>query len=166
LHQESDKIPITTIKEATCTSLVCWPSGGSPGEDVPTVDAADLKSLWNMYQELEQRHPGKQGAVDISLIEKVCSPGTDLGAVTHRSSMLQLVEMMRAKLPVPWRANEETPRRCVQGRGANTHEMDGSGSSTAGFAVRCKGVSSGRAQRVSAVIQRIPRAELLLVFLV
>jgi len=79
----------------------CWPGGGSPGEDVPAVDVADLKSVWNMYQEWEQRHPGKQGAVDISLIKNVCSPGADLGAVTYRSSMLQLVEMLRAKLPLP-----------------------------------------------------------------
>ena len=41
--------------------------GENPGEAVPEVDPEDLKTLWQEQQELQERHPGKQRWVGVSL---------------------------------------------------------------------------------------------------
>jgi len=83
-----------------------WPSGGTPGEDVPTVDVADLKSVWSIYRDMEARNPGKQFGVDIDIIRGACSAGADIGAITYRCAMLGILEMLSAERLVSWRANE------------------------------------------------------------
>jgi hypothetical protein len=83
-----------------------WPGGGTPGEDVPTVDVADLKSVWSIYRDMEARNPGKQFGVGIDIIRGACSAGADIGAVTYRCAMLGMLEMLSAERLVPWRANE------------------------------------------------------------
>ena len=82
---------------------------GNPGEDVPTVDVADLKSVWSIHRDMEARNPGKQGAVGISIIRDACSAGADIGAVCYRCAMLEMLGMLPRDLDVPWRANEELP---------------------------------------------------------
>lgn len=47
-----------------------------PGEPVPAVNAADLKSVWALCQDLAPLHQGIVG-VD-SIIEHACSPGADI----------------------------------------------------------------------------------------
>ena len=80
----------------------CWP-GGNPGEAVPAVEAADLHSVWNTHQDIEAQHPGKAVAVGATLLEHVCSHGADIGAITYRSAMLQMLEMCGGDLLAPWR---------------------------------------------------------------
>ena len=85
-----------------------WPGGGTPGEDVPTVDVADLKSVWSIYKAVEAMNPGKQGSVgvDIEIVRGACSAGADICAVTYRCAMLRILEMLYAERLVPSRANE------------------------------------------------------------
>jgi hypothetical protein len=74
-----------------------WPVG-HPGEPVPTVDVADFKSVWAIYQDIESRHPRGTVGVCSSVIEHACSPGADIRAVTYRCGMLQILEMLRGEL--------------------------------------------------------------------
>ena len=71
-----------------------------PGEPVPSVNVADFKSVWAIYQEIESRHPRGTIGVDRSVIEHACSPGADIPAVTYRCGMLQILEMVRGDLLV------------------------------------------------------------------
>jgi hypothetical protein len=76
---------------------------GHPGEPVPTVDVADFKSVWAIYQDIESRHPRGTVGVDSSVIEHACSPGADIRAVTYRCGMLQILEMLRGELLATWK---------------------------------------------------------------
>ena len=67
---------------------------GNPGEPVPTIDVGDLKSVWDMYQNIESQHPGGSVGVDSCLIDRVCTPGADIRAVVYRCQMLGLLEML------------------------------------------------------------------------
>jgi hypothetical protein len=78
---------------------------GNSGEPVPTVEMGDLKSAWNIYQDIESRHPGKQVGVDISVIQHACSATADVRAVTYRCGMLQVLERLAADRLVPWKGN-------------------------------------------------------------
>jgi hypothetical protein len=77
--------------------------GGNAGEPVPAVDGADIKSVWTIHQDLEAHHPGGVVGVDISILEKICSPGADICAVTYRLGMLELLEMCPGDLLAPWK---------------------------------------------------------------
>lgn len=66
----------------------------SPGDAVPTVDAADIKSLWNYHQELNAQHPEGSVAIGIGLINQICSPGADIRSVSYRCGMLGLLGRM------------------------------------------------------------------------
>ena len=76
---------------------------GNPGEPVPPVGMGDLKSVWNIYKDIESRHPGKQFGVGISVIEHACSATDDVRAVTHRCGMLQILERLPGDLLAPWK---------------------------------------------------------------
>jgi len=67
---------------------------GKPGEAVPAVDSADVKTLWNCYQELGAQHPEGGVAIAIGVIEHICSPGVDTRAVAHRCAMLGVLAGM------------------------------------------------------------------------
>jgi len=80
--------------------------GGKPGESVPTVEMADLKAAWAIYNEIESRHPGRKVAVGSSVVEKVCSPGADISAVIYRIWMLGFLEMLPGNLLSRWKEKE------------------------------------------------------------
>jgi hypothetical protein len=63
----------------------------------------DLKSVWNVYKDIESRHPGEQVSVGISVIEHACSATTDVRAVTYRCGMLQILERLPGDLLAPWK---------------------------------------------------------------
>jgi hypothetical protein len=58
---------------------------------VPTVDPADVKTAWQLYNDAELRMPGQQVAIGRSVFEHVCSPGADIGAICHRAVMLRFL---------------------------------------------------------------------------
>lgn len=78
---------------------------GHPGEPVPTVEMGHLKAAWNICKDVESRHPGKQVAVGISVIEHACSAGADVRAVGYRCGMLQALERLLGDLLAPWKEN-------------------------------------------------------------
>jgi hypothetical protein len=67
---------------------------GKPGEAVPAVDPADMKAVWAYQQETAARYP--QGGVftGMGVLKHLCSPGADIRAVSYRSMMLGLLELM------------------------------------------------------------------------
>jgi hypothetical protein len=67
---------------------------GKPGEAVPAVDPADVKALWNSYQELGAKHPEGGAAIAIGVIDHICSPGADTPAVAYRCAMLRVLAGM------------------------------------------------------------------------
>jgi hypothetical protein len=79
-----------------------WP-GGKPGEVVSAVKAADLKSAWAVAQEVQSYRPGEHVAIGIDAIERVCSSGADISAVTYRSTMLGMLLVLAGDRLAPWR---------------------------------------------------------------
>jgi hypothetical protein len=78
---------------------------GNPGEPVPSVGTGDLKSAWNIYKDIESRHPGKQVALGINVLQHACSATADLRAVTYRCGMLQVLERLHGALLARWKEN-------------------------------------------------------------
>jgi hypothetical protein len=76
---------------------------GHPGEPVPSVNVADFKSVWAIYEDIESRLPRGTFGIDSSVIERACSPGADVRAISYRCSMLQILEMLRADLLASWK---------------------------------------------------------------
>ena len=75
-----------------------------PCEPVPSVNVADLKSVWAFYQDIKS--PLHRGTVGVdSIIEHACSPGADIGAVQYRCMMLGILETMRRDLLSTWKQN-------------------------------------------------------------
>jgi hypothetical protein len=85
-----------------------WP-GAKPDEDVPKVDVPDLKAMRSLYKAVEAMNPREQGGVgvDIEIVRAACSAGADIGAVSYRYSMLQLLAMFPGDLLAPWSDNGE-----------------------------------------------------------
>jgi hypothetical protein len=57
-------------------------------KSIPTVDPADLKSVWQMQEELRARH-GSGFALAIDLYKGACSPGADVWSVWYRCSQFE-----------------------------------------------------------------------------
>ena len=64
--------------------------GGNPGEPVPEVDPDDVKAVWQLQREVQERHPGKLVAVAGTRISSVCRPGADMQAVGYRVALLNV----------------------------------------------------------------------------
>jgi hypothetical protein len=58
---------------------------------VPTVDPADVKTAWQLYEDAELGMPGQQVAISRSVFQHVCSPGADISAISHRAVMLRFL---------------------------------------------------------------------------
>ena len=80
---------------------------GNPGEDVPTIDVADLRSLWSIYRDMEVRNIGALGSIGIRIVRDACSPGADIGAVLYRSSILTILEIYPGDLLARWKRSGE-----------------------------------------------------------
>jgi hypothetical protein len=65
--------------------------GGRENEPVPAVDPVDLRRAWSVFQDLQLRRPNEQVAIGLGAFACVCSAGADLGAVSYRAAMLQLL---------------------------------------------------------------------------
>ena len=101
----------------------------TPGKPIARVKASDLKAMWKLGEDVKARHPGRKPteAVGIGgeLVKRVCGPGVDMSTVFIRNTRLGMLMMMGgkqdlqppailfsifAKLPMKWRAFEETHR--------------------------------------------------------
>jgi hypothetical protein len=73
------------------------PFGSRNGEElVPPVNAADMKAVWQLYDESRRARPEEANglravAMDAAVIEGVCRPGADVRNVWYRMAMLQLL---------------------------------------------------------------------------
>ena len=78
---------------------------------VPTVSAADLRAMWEFYEDVN-RHSDGTVAVDVGVLQQVC-PKADLFAVGYRCAMLQLIERHR-ELREAWRQNDRLKGAVVE----------------------------------------------------
>jgi hypothetical protein len=67
---------------------------GKPGESVPVVDAADLKTMWTYCQQLKAEHPEGGVAVGVSVWKQLLAPGVDIKAVGYRFGTLSILDRM------------------------------------------------------------------------
>ena len=61
---------------------------------VPSVSAAALKAVWNMWRDMAAGMPGQRVALGDSVYKGVCSPNADTRAVFYRASILQMVSFL------------------------------------------------------------------------
>jgi hypothetical protein len=67
---------------------------GSENDPVPSVDPADLKSVWTTQTDSPTLAAGEQFAINVDLYRRVCSPGADVRAVFIRESMMRVLTLM------------------------------------------------------------------------
>jgi hypothetical protein len=68
--------------------------GGKPGEAVPAVDPADIKTVRQIQREVQARNPGKQIAAGFELLKHICTPGADIPAIGFRASIPWVINLM------------------------------------------------------------------------
>jgi hypothetical protein len=63
----------------------------SSGKPVPTVDAGDMKRVWELTSEVARSHSATPGSVglDVRLIASQCSEGADALAVFFRVALVR-----------------------------------------------------------------------------
>jgi hypothetical protein len=59
------------------------------GASIPTVSEEDLRRLHEAWSEMAKRSCGKDGAMSLELMARVCSPGANLAAVWIRYTRLR-----------------------------------------------------------------------------
>lgn len=61
---------------------------------LPSVSPDDIKSIWAIFRDIQERFPGQQVLYAKDGYEKALSPGADFHAVHQRCSMLYFLRMM------------------------------------------------------------------------
>src|SRR5271154_4843777 len=79
---------------------------GAEGETgpVPSVDVADLKSIWAMQNGLQTSVPGKSISIGAESYKRACSAGADVRSLFTRVSQLRVLQMLR--MLAPWTHGE------------------------------------------------------------
>jgi hypothetical protein len=80
--------------------------GAEWGELVPVVSPSDLRSVWKMMRDAQNK-PGECRAVSSELFERVCSEGADVQAVWWRAGMLEALNHIRPETLRSYRKNGE-----------------------------------------------------------
>jgi len=70
--------------------------------DVPGVNPADLRKVWQLFSDVQARNLGQSGSIGNSVYASVCSPGADVMAVWYRTSMVALMTKMMPELLAQW----------------------------------------------------------------
>ena len=95
--------------ELDLSKVCCWMKDGP----IPSVDPADLKSIWAMQEKLKKefeertpnRAPDQYFSVGIDYSGEYAAPGANIGAVWYRLSILELLrhisEITGTSLPWP-----------------------------------------------------------------
>jgi hypothetical protein len=99
--------------------------GGKPDEPVPQVDADDRKTVFEVFQDMANRHPGGSVAVGLGIFQKARKPGADIPSLTYRSMMLQTVVQPAQEQLAPWDESRAPGFRRVPGGRSNSHGVDG-----------------------------------------
>ena len=66
--------------------------GGAAGESVPPVDPEDIKVIWELSQEMMEKHPDRRMAIGVSGLKARCKPGADISAVSYRAGMIGILQ--------------------------------------------------------------------------
>jgi hypothetical protein len=76
---------------------------GRAGEPVPTVDAEDLQTAYEILTDPAHRPAGGgQVGFSIDIFRRTCKAGADISAVTYRAMMLQLLPMVAREQVAPF----------------------------------------------------------------
>lgn len=95
---------------------------GRAGEPVPQVDPADVKAFWDLGQDVQERHPQGGVAIGVDLIKAHCKPGANVPAITHRASMIGMLQhvapevmdsLIKDKLDAVFHAAAEIPMEWI-----------------------------------------------------
>lgn len=70
----------------------------NPGEPVPTVDPDDAKTVWQVINDANVMHPGKN-VVGIEVMRRACRPGTNIEAVVERLGFLWMMSHIAPEDP-------------------------------------------------------------------
>jgi hypothetical protein len=76
------------------------------GGNLPAVNPADLKKVWQASADFEAHHPGQSGISD-TFYQRVCSPGADIVSAWYRASMLVVLKEMMPELFESWTHDTE-----------------------------------------------------------
>ena len=84
------------------------PFWGPPGDRVPVVSPADIKIVWEIQRDVEQRNPGQQVAIGAEFIRASCSPGADIRAVSYRATMVRMLLHVAPDQFASWRVGDNS----------------------------------------------------------
>jgi len=76
--------------------------GGKPGEPVPAVDPADIKTVRQIQTEVQARNPDKQVAIGIEILKHACTPGADISAIAFRAMFPWMINQMAPQQLAPF----------------------------------------------------------------
>jgi hypothetical protein len=79
---------------------------GAEGETgpVPSVDVADLKSVWTMQHRIQAGVPGKPISISAESYKRACGAGADVRSLFTRVSQLRVLQMLG--MLAPWTHGE------------------------------------------------------------
>lgn len=80
--------------------------GGAAGEPVPEVDPEDLKAVWLIGNEAQDRKPGAKVAIGDVVMRHACKSGANVEATWYRSSLIWLLEQLAQPRLAPWLSAE------------------------------------------------------------
>ena len=61
---------------------------------MPTVDASDITSIWNLLEYIHNTSSGPSAGVGVEALKGVCGLGVDVAPVWYRLAMVQMLAMM------------------------------------------------------------------------
>ncbi len=76
--------------------------GGKPGQPVPPVDPDDLKTAFEIFQNVARRYPDGRSDVGVDVFQHPCKPGAGISAITYRAMMLGVVVRHAQAQLAPW----------------------------------------------------------------
>ena len=77
-------------------------AGSGEGDSVAAVSPDDLRKAWQLFRDVQARHPGECSSIGNSVYRSVCSPGADVMAVWFRSSMLWILTQVQPEPLARW----------------------------------------------------------------
>ena|ERR1700680_3993264 len=69
---------------------------GRAGEQVPQVDLADMRALWDLAEDSRRTHPDGRAFIGVYVMRDRCKPGANVPAVSYR---VNKIDMLRRVLP-------------------------------------------------------------------
>jgi hypothetical protein len=74
---------------------------GRAGEQVPAVDPADVKAVWEVGQESIKGCPTGGVAIGVEIFRRACKLGANVPAVTYRTRNIDMLRLIRPDVMDP-----------------------------------------------------------------